>query len=308
MADYVIHHFTHTDLDGVACSVLSHYMYDNNPSIDLIVTYCDYEDINQKVNALLDSLEGHPHKYLLIMLTDISVNADTAKRLEEFRLANSQTGSVLMLDHHQLPEDVKSYKWAMVTSDGTQCGASLMYNYFMGDEGYPAAYDFTENVKAYDLWKFDPDTLCKPLRFQMLLNIFGRDAFAEMIVHELNEHPRAVIDLEFGWVGNLLREQFEQANQYIAKKTETAQDVTYNGLHGKYVFAEQHVSRLGNNMLKAFPEADFAAVVQPPNRVSLRSRDDGVNVGLDIAKHFGGGGHHSAAGYTLNEPLLFTME
>ena len=65
--------FTHTDLDGVGCAVLAKYY---NPEIE--VEFCDYDNVNQKVNDFLDNNIALGDLYI----TDISVSEEIAERLE----------------------------------------------------------------------------------------------------------------------------------------------------------------------------------------------------------------------------------
>lgn len=310
MADYVVHHFTHTDLDGVGCAILSKYMYDENPEIDLDIKYCNYDTINEEVTQLLDEIGENNKKHRLILITDISVNEEVAQRLDKLRLCDKLC-IVMMFDHHQLSREIRSYEWATVDSSGANCGISLMYNYFFKDApegGGAAIFDFVRNVKLYDLWLFDPETHCIPLEYNMLLYTFGKTYFEELILHELFLYKDRPISFSTGWVRSFLDEQYALIEEYLEKKSKEAQDVTFKDYKGKYVFAEKDQSRLGNRILKDYPEADFAAIIAAPNYVSLRSRKDGVNVGEDIAKYFGGGGHPAAAGYTMPTPIVFTME
>lgn len=313
MTRYIVNHFTHTDLDGVGCACLTTFITYNQKDVELDVKFCDYNDVNQQVNQLLDQLDEWKasddmdyYRDRLILITDISVNEETAERLNS--AANDKI-VIMMLDHHQLSDKLRSYRWATVDDSGDNCGTSLVMNRFIGNQinGIQGVIDFVENVRLYDLWKFDPEERSKARSFNMLLSLFGKEHFLKLIAHELIEYPNTSIDLDQGWIKNVLDCLYASEEEYIRNKLKTAVDIEYNGLHGKYVFAEQHVSRIGNRMLKEFPDIDFAAIVQTPNRVSLRSREGGVNVGMDIAKQFGGGGHPCAAGYTMSTPIKFEM-
>jgi len=67
--------------------------------------------------------------------------------------------------------------------------------------------------------------------------------------------------------------------------------------HAPYAFA----SDLAHEMLKAYPQAPFAAVVVDAyggRTYSLRSEDGRRDVS-EVARSFGGGGHRNAAGFRV---------
>ena len=63
------------------------------------------------------------------------------------------------------------------------------------------------------------------------------------------------------------------------------------------IYAERSSPLIANEALERNPDLDLCAVVSN-NQVSLYSNKENVNV-CDIAKIFGGGGHASAAGFTI---------
>ena len=68
--------FTHDDLDGVGCAIVARLAFPD----DLVVRYCSYKTINSEINSFLDQLQV-PVK---IIISDISVNEETAKRLDGY--------------------------------------------------------------------------------------------------------------------------------------------------------------------------------------------------------------------------------
>ncbi len=66
-------------------------------------------------------------------------------------------------------------------------------------------------------------------------------------------------------------------------------------------FAEKYTSFVGDYILKKNPDIDFVAIVHMPKAVSLRTKRTDLNLGVDIARPLGGGGHPMAAGFQLNE-------
>ena len=84
----IINLFTHTDLDGVACSVLIHLHYRDRDAIT--VRYCDYTNIDQRLDEFMDTIELAETQHALpevdrsIYITDISMSPLIAARLDGF--------------------------------------------------------------------------------------------------------------------------------------------------------------------------------------------------------------------------------
>ena len=94
--------FTHDDLDGVGCAIVARLAFPD----DLVVRYCSYKSINSEINFFLDQLQ-EPVK---IIISDISVNEETATRLDGYDVA--------MYDHH--PITVRR-PWMTIDISGGEC-------------------------------------------------------------------------------------------------------------------------------------------------------------------------------------------
>jgi nanoRNase/pAp phosphatase (c-di-AMP/oligoRNAs hydrolase) len=63
------------------------------------------------------------------------------------------------------------------------------------------------------------------------------------------------------------------------------------------VFADKHFNEIGNRLCHRHPEIDFVAMINMGKcSISYRTIRDDINLGMEIAKKFGGGGHPKAAG------------
>ena len=67
--------FTHTDLDGIGCAILAMLAYDAE------IEYCNYDDINEKVEEFLKNTKLT--KDDMVFITDISVNKKVANIINE---------------------------------------------------------------------------------------------------------------------------------------------------------------------------------------------------------------------------------
>ena len=70
------------------------------------------------------------------------------------------------------------------------------------------------------------------------------------------------------------------------------------------VFADKHFSELGNKICQRHPEIDFCAMIDMDGTISYRTVRDDINLGADIAKMFGGGGHAKAAGSRFSDEMM----
>ena len=88
----------------------------------------------------------------------------------------------------------------------------------------------------------------------------------------------------------------------VKKMADKATRRTWNGKQVCIVNASHWMSEIGS---KLSPDCDFVVIwyfdhTRQEHRVSLRSFHENVDVS-EIAKSFGGGGHKSAAGFTLDK-------
>lgn len=307
--------FTHTDLDGVGCAIVAKSAFDN---VD--VEYCNYNEINQKVLAFLEN--DKPTDYDRIFITDISVNEEVAERLD--MIHRGGVSYVQLVDHHKTALWLsEKYTWAEVRVEETNMyqtrgignrekvlssGTSLFYK-FLRNKNIPKMERnlslklFAETVRRYDCWEwatsYNDD---HPKRLNDLLYIIGREKF----IDRFSSNPTPTFtDLEL----TLLEIEEHRINKYIwyKKRDVKTEFVFVNGLKYfiAYVFAESNISLLGNEIAKEYGDAiDFVAIIDAgSNKVSLRGIHDDIKLGLDVARHFGGGGHDKASGFEFEESL-----
>lgn len=274
--------FTHTDLDGVGCAILAKRAYE-----DVEVAYCNYGEIDATVSEFIDS--GEHEKYDYVIITDISVSEEVARKIE-----NTIAHKIQLLDHHATAKGLNQYEWAYVADiiDGVRTsGTSLLFEYLRDDYQMEDVSWLAEKVRRYDTWEWNTkynDTEAKQLND--LLYILGRERFVERFVNDPNpaftETERLLLNLEQ-----------ERIDAYVARKTK---EVVIRKI-GEYmvgvVFAEQFISQLGHAIAQEFEDIDFVAIVNTPKAVSLRTAKD-IDLS-QIAKRYGGGGHPKAAGIPM---------
>lgn len=288
--------FTHVDLDGVGCSILAKVVFEDNVDI----TYCNYNDVNDIIRKFLN--ESDVASYEKVFITDISVNEEIAKLIDD-----TYTHFVL-LDHHQTALWLNKYSWATVeeylqTGD-KHCGTHLFFQYLydMGLVGKVInMFNFSTIVRKYDTWEWKTkyDDLV-PKQFNDLLYLLGRDRFIDEMVERLQSNR----DIGLNEVDlTLLELNQEKIDKYIESKSKQIIEMTICGRLVGVVFAEQYTSELGNKLSEMNPHLDFIAIVNPSHSVSYRTIKDNINLGVDVAHYYEGGGHPKAAGHEISNEL-----
>lgn len=305
----MINLFTHTDLDGLGCSVLMKlYAAKTYDTIDVL--YCDYDNINQKVSGFLDILYDVEQRWNIeqqdryIVISDISINEETAQKLDEYCSTHRQT-KVILLDHHKTAEWLNSkYPWAHVVLDTTVCGTSLVYKEFINPQFKDALDEFVEAVCLYDTWRFNQDELCLSKQLNYLITLFGKERFVDYAINSIifgDIHEQHSIRPHFGLsaeLDSLVRGYDESVNEYIGRRVAEAHVYQLPDAYRVAVTtANKNFSEIGHKLIDAYTDADFAIVLDFENgSAHLRGNDKSPDLG-QFARAHGGGGHPYAAAF-----------
>lgn len=281
--------FTHTDLDGIGCAVLAKFVFG-----DLVdISFCNYDDINEEVSKFI--VNGND--VVMCHITDISITNELANEIDK------KYDNFYLLDHHSTALYLNDYSWCTVKVENEHTyiktsGTELYYNWLVskGLIGRTDSLDyFVELVRNYDTWRWSTlghdGVICK--KINDLLYLYGRDNFINWCLDKLNfnipiylnESDRLVLEIEQNNIDN-----------YINKKNEQMLIIPLCGKTCGVVFAERYFSELGNKLCQMHPEIDFVAMIDMRGTVSYRTIKDDIDLGKDVAKLFGGGGHAKAAG------------
>lgn len=299
--------FTHTDLDGVGCAVLAQLAF-GKENIDVL--YCNYDDINKTVQ---DFILSNWNDNIPIYITDISVNDEVADLL-------NQRGNVQLLDHHPTALGLNKYSWCNVAVDGSDgiktSGTMLFYHWLALNGCFDAELEankslerFADLVRNYDTWRWSTlgkdGVICKQVND--LLYLYDRDRFIQWSISEIHDEVFPRLYAEDELVLNLKQKQIDK---YIESKDKTMYVTEFCGMKCGFVFAENYFSELGNRLCQIHPEIDFVAMIDMDDKtVSYRTVKENIDLGNDIAKLFGGGGHPKAAGSQFTDEIkLATIE
>lgn len=278
---------THNDLDGVGCYIIAKYLMQE----EINVSYCSYKNVN---DVVLEVIENH-EQYDEILITDIYVNEDVAEKLNKIK------NKIRLLDHHHTSLFLNKYDWAdveMECQQGKTCGTKMLFDYLKSschDYVGCIAKLFVELVRRYDTWEWnDKYNDESPKKLNDLMYIMGREDFIKDILSKINAGVFLFDKLNL----KLLELKQREIDSYILKKDKDLIIKDILGYNAGIVFAESHISELGNKLSELHPELDFIAMINQET-VSYRTIKEDVNLG-EVAKHFGGGGHPKASGSQIS--------
>lgn len=299
--------FTHNDLDGYGCSILALLSF---TEVDIV--NCSYNNIDDKVLEFIESEECE--KYHGVFITDISVGENVAEMIDNINKNKDTLTSFKLIDHHKTALWLNKYSWCNVVVEderGLCCGTSLFNDLLANFCIHPinivqSAFrnKLVEMIRRYDTWewknKFN-DTI--PNNLNMLFNILGGDSFVDTMLEKHENYSLDVIS-ETDW--KILKIEEDRINRYIdsinKKVIKTNAILNNENYTFGVVFAENHISVLGNRLCELNQDLDFIAIIIGMSTVSLRTTRDDIDVS-EIAKHFNGGGHIKASGFKIDSSL-----
>lgn len=221
------------------------------------------------------------YKDKYVYLVDFSFKREVFLELKSLAL------SVTVLDHHKTAhEEIGD----LVKIDQTKSGAILAWEFFRPNEKPPV---FLEYIQDRDLWTWKMDHTAEISAF-----LYCTELDLPSFIKAIDTPIREMISM-----GSILIKQqaFEVEQAYKTKR-----DIKLLGFTVPCCNAHSSViSLVGNKMAQGKPFSLSYSDSRDKRYFSLRSTKEGEDVSL-IAKRFGGGGHFSAAGFSLmlDSPLL----
>ena len=292
--------FTHTDLDGIGCAILAQLVYGK----DIDISYCDYDNINKTVQ---DFILSSCNDNIPIYITDISINDEIANLL-------NQRGNVWLFDHHPTALALNKYEWCDVSvngADGIKTSGTMLFCRWLALNGCLDAElkanksleRFVNLVRDYDTWRWselgEDGVICKQVND--LFDLYGRDDFIHWCISEIHDE---VFPTLYAKDEVVLKIKQDEIDRYIKEKDETMFTSPMCGKVCGFVFADRFISELGNRLCEMHPEIDFVATIDIDGcTVSYRTVKDDIDLGKDIAKLFGGGGHPKSAGSKFDQSI-----
>lgn len=320
MNNKIIHHLSHTDLDGYSCQLIMRYT-----PYDILNYNANYgAEVKQKLDMILEAIKKE-NKPATIMITDLNLTADESRWLnKEVNTLNDSNKKVtlILLDHHGSGEDsANKYEWYFL--DTLRCATKITYDYVREN------FEFNEPtwmnkyvniVNAVDLWKMEEEAnfeygkVCMRLvtetrelnkvMFADVDNNYKISLLLEAVKYIDEENAPVVLDEKI----HMIKKEFFKidenntldnlATKFIVKLLGKARDektIYYKGYRGFLSYGVGNTSIVGNGFLLAYPEYDFIVDVSFRGTMSLRANDK-VSVAKISKEWAGGGGHPNAAG------------
>ncbi len=296
--------FTHTDLDGVGCAVLSTLAYPLAKEADTLdVAYVHYGNVNQVLSDFIGGAKDFTES-VRVHITDMCPEGSTGKEIctELDKLNTEKKIKLFLCDHHDSSVWVKDYSWAWHDVRNEMCGTKLYMDFLRraGKTFSKMADEFAECVCVYDNWLLDHPLRARSEGINRYLWFAGFDKF----VHDLSHDPAADLSLVPAAVIQQLGKNEESYTKKIVDRQCVDNFVLTDRDNKKYciLIAEKNASQLCHLALNQFEELDYAVNLNPVyDKVELRSRlgPGGTNVGV-IAEKMGGGGRQSTAGFMMS--------
>lgn len=323
-------HISHLDLDGYGATILSEILMKFYPDNSTVL---ETKNIlpNKLAPEMVETLE-HIDEYDMVVITDLAVNQNVLNMIRE----HPQGKKIHVFDHHVT--DVDQLEPGMVVTENSPihpgkltCATELYYDFIRHDRIYTMIHNpairkaiayFVECIRVYDTFEFWPTRKLPETqqdiahidapRLNTLFHIMDRDEFKDYIFKYIyaNSWERLTISTKnYPWVSKILELENNKNMKYvesaIRRIVKTPLNcIVYRGsnlyklnYNAGVIYAERSSPLIANEALERHTDLDICAVVSN-NQVSLYTNKPDVNA-CDIAKIFGGGGHASAAGFTI---------
>jgi len=304
--------FTDKDLDGVGCGVVIE-TFEEAIGNKIYTRFVDRTKIGTIVQ---DFLNNHADKFDKLIITDMGVPLETAKIIDLY-ISNRPDFEVVLRDHHDTNMFLNRYSWAEVISErfgrltsGTEL-ISEYYNKSIDDNSlfskfYWKLYKFIELVTEYDTYRWYKDKNFEAYDLSIACSLLGLELFKNTMKTSIKK-GEDLINPELQILVNRIR---QKEGTFIEKKLEKVYINEIKGYKAGIVFIDSFtgfISILGNKICENYPEVDMALMIDlTSGKVDLRGNKNDIHLGKWAEKHFGGGGHAKAAGFTIKNDKVFT--
>jgi len=320
MKSKIIHHLSHTDLDGYSCQLIMRYtpytIFNYNANYGA--------EVRQKLEMILENII-RDNKGATILITDLNLTTDESKWINsEVTKLNEQKKDITLtlLDHHGSGEDsANKYEWYFLDTD--RCATKITYDYIKENFEFNEPswmQKYVNVVNAVDLWKmqeeenFEYGKVCMRLvtetrelnkvMFADVDNNYKISLLLEATKYLDEENAPIVLDENI----HMLKKDFFKrekndtldnlATKFIVELLGQARDektIYYKGYRGFLSYGVGNTSIIGNGFLLTYPEYDFIVDVSYRGTMSLRANNK-VSVSQISKEWTNGGGHPNAAG------------
>ena len=310
-----VYHLSHIDLDGYSCQLITKRCFEQ-------IEYYNSnygKEIDQRLEQIINDIERDIHGENLILITDLNLTLQQAKKLVQMADESIKDIDILLLDHHKTGADcAEVYDWYHL--DVKRCATKITYDYFL-EKGYDisALERYVDVVNAVDIWLSDSEYFELGKVFMRL--VAGSREVNRMLFSQSNsdyifsileggmaylEEDSANIKLDDA-VHGLRKEFFRKdddntlenlVSHFVVDMLSQKRDeltVTYNGYKGILTYSIGNTSIIGNEFLVRNPNFDFFMDINGRKNISMRANNK-ADVSKIAKKLFNGGGHANASG------------
>ena len=317
--NYILHHLSHTDLDGYGCQMVTKHYFDS-----IHFYNSNYgKEINECFNQILDTIQATQETKHVILITDLNLTMDQAKEFESKVNICDKEIMMFVLDHHKTGQEcADAFDWYFL--DSNRCATKITYDFFSHLYGKDEALGkFVDVVNAVDIWlendpHFELGKVCMGLvsgakEVNKIMFPDENSTYLFSLLHDAQHyftHEAAHIALDdaihqikkkfFTTLKNdTLSNLVSAYNVILLTKNRDKMQVMYKDYKGILTYNIGNVSIIGNDFLTANPDFDFFMDVTSKKTISLRSSGK-VDVSKMAAHIANGGGHHNASGGLLS--------
>jgi uncharacterized protein len=276
---------THYDADGKGCLVLGKKFIKHIGKYQI----CDYGNVNGIVENYLDAVEQYNNDDLVLIITDISVSEEVAKRINDMK---DKFQFLMLIDHH--PSNnyfLKKYEWCRLHNDDISATKGL-YDYLkeislVTDDSYD---EFVNAIDEWDTWKWeDTGNENAKLINDLAYNLKTHDFLNRFLINPslaLSKKEKLILGMR------------EDDIQAMIEKIKPI----FKG-NTCYIFADKYIAEITIHIFEKYKNTQVIIVINPvSNAISYRSRSEDFDVSR-IARNNGGGGHTKASGSPIAEGI-----
>lgn len=316
----MLHHLSHTDLDGYGCQMVSRHYFKS-------ITFYNSnygKEINECFNQILDSIQQLPEHKHVILITDLNLTMEQAEEFNSKIAICEKDVMLLLLDHHKTGEECsQAFEWYFL--DSSRCATKITYDFFSAILGKDEQLEhFVNVVNAVDIWledkpEFELGKVCMGMvsgakevnkimfpeeNSQYIFSLLtqAQNYFTCKDAHiSLDDATHQLKKLFFqqDGINDTLSNLVSRYNVNLLTKNRDRMLISYKEYKGILTYNIGNVSVIGNDFLTANPDIDFFMDVTSKKTISLRSNGK-VDVSKIAAQIANGGGHHNASGGLLS--------
>ena len=301
--------FTHTDLDGLGCEVLFKTFIGDR------VYRCEPDTVSDTILSWMEDKKGDEW---FVFITDLCPTLDVLQSLVKHGFNTN------VYDHHATNKYVEDelgpnpFCYPVINpgtesrpESGTSVFLSNQSGRMMGSSNFAKnnwLYAFADTVRSYDTFEWKKTNNVDAKNLQTLLFTLGPDLFVEHYVKRydsIDKDNQELIDPLYMEIIEAKSKSEEKAMTDFIENG-TWYNVNIRGYKGALVLdiPSCNISDLATYFLKKYTNYDIIVYLLHGNTLSYRTIRDDIDLGNDICKPIGGGGHPKAAGATLPDRTM----